>query len=99
MSATRHRDRRRPPLTAAVAAALVVVLGLAGCGGDGGGGADGAGRREGDVYEIVVPYGTQERLSRGETVDVMPSRLEFEVGDTLRIRNEDIMVQTVGPYV
>jgi|HigsolmetaAR202D_1030399.scaffolds.fasta_scaffold09654_4 hypothetical protein len=100
MSATRPPDHRhRRPLTAVGATVLVAALGLAGCGRQDGGTGDGASAREGDVYEIVVPYGTQERLSRGETVDVMPSRLEFQVGDTLRIRNDDIMVQTVGPYV
>lgn len=50
------------------------------------------------MYEIVVPLGTQERLNRGETVSVMPSLLEFRVGDTLRIRNEDVVTQAVGPY-
>ncbi|MGD9997796.1 MAG: hypothetical protein AB7R77_17015 [Ilumatobacteraceae bacterium] len=50
------------------------------------------------VVEIVVPAGTQDRLDRGETVDVMPAKLEFRVGDTLRIRNDDRADQYVGPY-
>lgn len=28
----------------------------------------------------------------------MPSVLQFEVGDTIRIRNEDVVDQSVGPY-
>lgn len=48
--------------------------------------------------EIVVPFGTTERLANGEDVEVMPAQLRFEVGDTLRIRNEDAADQSVGPY-
>jgi plastocyanin len=51
------------------------------------------------VVEIVVPAGTQARLDRGETVDVMPARLELHVGDTLRIENRDQVAQAVGPYL
>lgn len=51
------------------------------------------------VVELVVPAGTQARLDRGETVEVMPAKLEFRVGDTLRIRNDDIADQYVGPYL
>jgi hypothetical protein len=50
------------------------------------------------VVEIVVPVGTQDRLDRGEVVSVMPAKLEFRVGDTLRIRNDDRADQYVGPY-
>lgn len=53
---------------------------------------------EPEVLEIVVPAGTAERLARGEEVRVMPSVLRFRVGDTLRIRNEDSVPQSVGPY-
>lgn len=50
------------------------------------------------VTEIVVPAGTSARLARGETVAVMPARLEFSVGDTLVIRNDDREATSVGPY-
>src|SRR5690606_1991838 len=104
MSATRHPDRRSRRRAPAVALAVGLLLGLAlaACGDDGtSGGSDGIDRsaaEQGEVYEIVVPRGTQERLNRGETVSVMPSLLEFRVGDTLRIRNEDVVAQAVGPY-
>lgn len=72
----------------AVAVAMVAVaLAIAACG-----------QSNGQVQEIVVPAGTQARLDRGEEVVVMPSRLEFRVGDTLRIRNDDVVDQSVGPY-
>lgn len=72
-----------------VAAAALLAVALAGCGDEG---------REPTVQEIVVPRGTQERLVRGETVDVMPAVMEFAVGDSLRIRNDDVVDQEVGPY-
>ena len=74
--------------TAEVLIALISV-GAASCGSDG---------RTSQVVEIVVPAGTQDRLDRGEIVDVMPAVLEFRVGDTLRIRNDDRVAQFVGPY-
>lgn len=53
----------------------------------------------GALVQIIVPEGTQARLERGETVEVMPARLELHVGDTLRIENRDGVAQVVGPYV
>jgi hypothetical protein len=70
----------------ALAAAVALLLG--GCGG----------QPEPQTVEIVVPAGTQDRLAAGETVVVMPARLDLRVGDTLLIRNEDDVVQSVGPY-
>ena len=61
---------------------------VAGCGED----------RQAQTVEVVVPAGTQDRLDAGETVDVMPARIELRVGDTLLLRNEDDVDQTVGPY-
>jgi plastocyanin len=96
MSVTRRRDpaaRRLLRALVAALAAVVAVTAVAGCGGDGGDSGD-----EGRVVEIVVPLGTQERLDRGEDVVVMPAELRFEVGDTLRIRNDDVVDHPVGPY-
>lgn len=64
-----------------------------------GGGACGGTDHDPAVVEIVVPLGTSLRLARGEDVDVMPEELHLRVGDTLRIRNDDVAIQTVGPYV
>jgi len=68
--------------------AVVLALVTAACGGGGS-----------NVYEIVVPLGTGELLAQGETVDVMPAEIRLEVGDTLKIRNEDVVDQEVGPYL
>jgi len=50
------------------------------------------------TQELVVPLGTAEKLENGESVTVMPTEMHFDVGDTLRIRNEDVAPQAVGPY-
>lgn len=47
---------------------------------------------------IQVPAGTSERLENGEDVELVPSNLELEVGDTLVIVNEDEALHQVGPY-
>lgn len=93
MSVTRRPDQAARRLRKALVAALaaVALAAVAGCGGD-------TSDEEGRVVEIVVPLGTQERLDRGEDVVVMPAELRFEVGDTLLIRNEDVVDQSVGPY-
>ncbi|GIU86692.1 MAG: hypothetical protein KatS3mg009_1207 [Acidimicrobiia bacterium] len=82
-----HR-RGSPRAAAAVALGCALAL-LAGCG-------DGA--RTPQVVEYVVPEGTATRIARGEQVTIMPDTLELRVGDTLRIRNEDVAGATVGPY-
>jgi plastocyanin len=50
------------------------------------------------THEFVIPAGTAERTARGETVNVVPERLDVKVGDTLRIRNEDVSSQEVGIF-
>ncbi|HLU30683.1 MAG TPA: hypothetical protein VK088_02895, partial [Acidimicrobiia bacterium] len=67
-------------------AASILLLTLSACGAGG------------EVVEVVVPLGTGERLERGEIVDLMPAELNLKVGDTIRIRNEDVVFQEVGPY-
>lgn len=85
-------DRRRgtPRIAAAAAlAALALAAATGGCGGD---------EHESRVVEFVVPDGAAARIARGERVAIMPDVLELRVGDTLRIRNEDVVGATVGPY-
>jgi hypothetical protein len=40
-------------------------------------------------YDYVIPAGTQDRKLNGETVEIMPDTLDVEVGETIRIRNDD----------
>jgi plastocyanin len=76
-------------LVAAATALILLVGGATACSSD---------EHTPQTIEIVVPAGTQDRVTRGEDVDVMPARLELRVGDTLSIRNNDSVGQAVGPY-
>ena len=80
--------RQGPRLVLAALAVLFAAGFLHGCGDD----------DPPRTVEVVVPAGTQERLDAGEPVVVMPARIDLQVGDTLRIRNDDEVDQTVGPY-
>jgi plastocyanin len=50
------------------------------------------------THEYVIPKGTWERTARGEDVKIVPAQLDVRVGDTLRIRNEDVGGQEVGIF-
>lgn len=52
----------------------------------------------GVVHRFEIPPGTGDRIDRGETVDVMPSRLEIEVGDEVVIVNNDDRGHNVGLF-
>ncbi len=84
------------PVFVGLLVAVVLTIGATSCGS-----ADETGSRPGgsEIVEIVVPFGTQARIDRGETVSVMPAKLQLRVGDTLRIRNDDEVEQYVGPYL
>ncbi|MDX1691075.1 MAG: hypothetical protein R3290_08650 [Acidimicrobiia bacterium] len=49
-------------------------------------------------YEYVIPPGTGERFDSGEIVDILPATLEVEVGEVLRIVNQDDREHLVGPF-
>jgi hypothetical protein len=81
-------ERRAPlGLIALIAAPAIVLLIVAGVS---------ALRTE--VILVEVPLGTGARIDAGETVELLPRTLEVSVGDTLEIRNQDIVAHEVGPY-
>ncbi len=90
----RRRDVSRATMSKLAGAVLIALFAVAAvsCGGDASSGA------KPKVVDIIVPPGTQDKLDRGELVNVMPALLEFRVGDTLRVRNDDSNVQFAGPY-
>lgn len=49
-------------------------------------------------YDYVIPEGTQAKLSRGEPVEIMPPTLDVEVGESIRIRNDDNEGAMVGIF-
>lgn len=54
--------------------------------------------REAQTYLVEIPAGTAERQKAGEEMKLLPSTLTLQVGDTLKIDNQDAAYQTVGPY-
>lgn len=93
----------RHPITSssAVAVAIVVVFGgaLVGCGDD-----DSQPQTEAVVDEqiatldYVIPAGAGEALDAGTPLEILPAELEVDVGDTIRIENQDDRGHTVGPF-
>lgn len=75
------------------------VVFLVGCGDDGGdAGAESIEAIDQATYEFVIPPGAGEALDAGTPLEILPARLEVEVGETIRIVNEDDRGHTVGPF-
>lgn len=71
-----------------VAAAIVVGLLIGGSGGE----------SAGATHVYTIPPGSFQRLAAGEDLEVIPAEVRVAVGDSISIRNEDAVGQTVGPY-
>jgi plastocyanin len=56
------------------------------------------GNEEGATREYVITAGTIDRIAAGENIEVLPASMEFRVGQSIRIRNEDTKGSIVGPY-
>lgn len=57
------------------------------------------GDRQPKVWSYTVPPGTGARIEAGEKLYVFPARLDVHVGDQLVIRNDDVRLAQVGPYL
>lgn len=49
-------------------------------------------------HDFLIPEGTAERIADGEQIEIVPAELVVEVGDTLRIVNEDSSDHVVGVF-
>ncbi len=52
----------------------------------------------GRTVTFVVPAGTAAKAAKGESIQIMPSVVRLDVGDSLVIRNDDVQTAAVGPY-
>jgi plastocyanin len=87
-------------------AGVVLLLGLfaapvlAGCGSDGT--SQPATEAVADIdnvtLEYVIPVGAGEALDAGTPLEILPAELQVDVGDTIRIENQDDRGHTVGPF-
>lgn len=50
------------------------------------------------TLEYVIPAGAGEALDAGTPLEILPAELEVNVGDTIRIENQDDRGHTVGPF-
>lgn len=49
-------------------------------------------------HDYLIPAGTAERIAAGEAIEIVPAELVVEVGDALRIVNEDSADHIVGVF-
>ena len=47
--------------------------------------------------ELLIPAGTSEKVARGESNPALPDKMIFVVGDTLVVKNEDVVAHRLGP--
>ena len=87
-------------VVAALVASLVLVISA--CGGDdeasGPGLTPADATAESATYEYVIPLGAGEALDAGEPLEILPGELIVQVGETIRIVNEDERGHNVGPW-
>jgi hypothetical protein len=53
--------------------------------------------RDPQTIVLVIPAGTATKVTQGQTV--LSAGQSFMVGDTLQVKNEDYVTQTLGPLV
>lgn len=47
--------------------------------------------------ELLIPSGTAERIAKGEPNPSIPSNMTFVAGDTLVVKNQDVVDHHLGP--
>ncbi len=90
--------RRRAVLPVIVALAVV----LAGCGADGGDPVipafEDAAAAVVPTVEYSIPAGTSARAASGDDPAIFPNPLVLQVGDVIRIVNDDAIGYDIGPF-
>ncbi len=88
-----------PRALALLAAVLLGATLLAACGSDDGGGDLAVEQADGKAdFSYVIPEGAGEALDRGEPLEILPERLEAEVGQVIEIENDDDRGHLIGPF-
>ncbi|MFV0258072.1 MAG: hypothetical protein ACK5PP_06450 [Acidimicrobiales bacterium] len=87
-------------IVATALAAAGVLVGAAGCGGSDTFGLDDAATDDTAPADFVyeIPAGTGERIDAGESIDILPPRLDVSVGQVIEITNDDDRGHLVGPF-
>lgn len=50
------------------------------------------------TYTYIIPNGTADRIDAGEPVQIVPARLDINIGDSIEIVNRDEQGHNVGPF-
>jgi hypothetical protein len=50
------------------------------------------------TYEYVIPLGAGDALDAGEPLEILPAELIVQVGEKIRIVNQDTRGHNVGPW-
>lgn len=61
-------------------------------------GGDEVPEREARTHRFLIPAGTGSLIADGKRPDLVPKLMNANVGDTLRLVNEDDRVHVVGPF-
>ena len=96
------RLERRSPVRRVAALALAplcAVAIVAGCSdGESQPGTEAVTVADAATFEYVIPSGAGEALDAGTPLEILPAELQVNVGDTIRIENQDDRGHTVGPF-
>lgn len=49
------------------------------------------------TIQLVIPAGTADRVAAGGAVPSIPEKMVFMLGDTLQVKNEDVVAHQLGP--
>ena len=49
-------------------------------------------------HDFIIPAGTADRIAAGEAIEIVPAELVVEVGESVRIVNEDSEDHVVGVF-
>ncbi|HWP63818.1 MAG TPA: hypothetical protein VNO86_10135 [Candidatus Binatia bacterium] len=61
-------------------------------------GTGGVESRDPEIVLVAIPAGTAERIARGETTSPIPANVSLRPGDTLVVRNDDVVGHAFGGY-
>lgn len=82
-----------------VAAAVVAVVMLGACSSESSQPAtEAVASSDAAQFDYTIPLGAGEALDAGTPLEILPAELDANVGDTIRIVNDDERGHTVGPF-
>lgn len=94
----RDRTRSRSSVVAGLVALVALVVLLPACGGEQQAKVEVVDEAKSVTYDYVIPFGTGNRLAGGEKIEIVPQTLDVQVGDVIRITNDDAYGSQVGIF-